>query len=103
MMVGLYGESEESAYKTAEQLIACRPDTVRIYPTVVLPNTRLAELLQQGEYHPFSLEKAVDICADLLGMFEDNHIRVIRLGLMPRMKCNKNGWWDISSCFPRIV
>ncbi len=81
MMVGLYGESEESAYKTAEQLIACRPDTVRIYPTVVLPNTRLAELLQQGEYHPFSLEKAVDICADLLGMFEDNHIRVIRLGL----------------------
>ena len=81
MMVGLYGEAEESAYKTAEQLIACRPETVRIYPTVVLPNTRLAELLQQGEYHPFPLEKVVDICADLLGMFEDNHIRVIRLGL----------------------
>lgn len=81
MMTGLYGDDDETAVMTAEKIIALKPDTVRIYPTVVLENTRLAELYKIGEYIPQTVEQAVDLCSRLLEMFNAANIRVIRLGL----------------------
>ena len=81
MMTGLYGDGDDTAIKTAEKLIALSPDTVRIYPTVVLEGTRLCELYRMGEYKPQSVEEAAELCAKLLLMFEEKSIRVIRLGL----------------------
>lgn len=81
MMTGLYGDSEEESIKTAEKLIALSPDTVRIYPTVVLENTRLSELYSMGEYKPQTVEEAAELCARLIPMFEEKGIRIIRLGL----------------------
>ena len=49
MMTGLYKDSEEKAIKTAEKIIALSPQTVRIYPTVVLKGTYLADLYLSGE------------------------------------------------------
>ena len=81
MMTGLYGDSDETAIKTAEKLIALSPDTVRIYPTVVLEGTRLSELYKAGEYKPQTVEEASELCARLIPMFEEKGIRIIRLGL----------------------
>lgn len=81
MMTGLYGSSPDLDWETAKQLAALCPDTVRIYPTVVLAHTRLAELLSQGAYRPPDLEQTVILCARLLALFGENGIRVIRLGL----------------------
>ncbi len=81
MMTGLYGDSDEGAVETAEKLIALSPDTVRIYPTVVLEGTRLCELYRKGEYAPQSVDEAAELCKKLLVMFENEGIRVIRLGL----------------------
>ena len=81
MMTGLYGDTYESAIETAEKIIGLKPDTVRIYPTVVLENTRLAELFYKMEYFPLSVNESVEICSRLLGMFNDADIKVIRLGL----------------------
>ena len=81
MMTGLYGDTEEKSLKTAEKLISLGPDTARIYPTVVLENTTLAELYKKGEYVPQSTEEAAEICAELLLLFHQADIRVIRLGL----------------------
>jgi len=81
MMTGLYGDSDEGALETAEKLIALSPDTVRIYPTVVLEGTRLCELYRRGEYKPQSVEEAAELCNKLLVMFENEGIKVIRLGL----------------------
>ncbi len=81
MMVGLYKDTKEKLYKTAQKIIDYRPDTVRIYPTVVLEGTYLDELYKSGEYTPVSLNEAVEICADLLLKFEQEDINVIRLGL----------------------
>ena len=36
MMTGLYGSSPESDWQTGKKLVLCKPDCVRIYPTVVL-------------------------------------------------------------------
>ncbi len=81
MMVGLYAQSEKSVLNTAEQIIKIKPDTVRIYPTVILKNTYLAELYESGEYIVFPLEKAIKICARLILMFEKENIKIIKLGL----------------------
>lgn len=81
MMTGLYGDSDEEAIRTAEKLIALKPDTARIYPMVVLENTRLCQLYKEGVYKPQTLDEAADLCAKLLLMFHEADIRVIRLGL----------------------
>lgn len=81
MMTGLYGDTEEKTVKTAEKIIALCPDTVRIYPTIVLEGTDLCELYRQGYYTPQTVDEAAELCKKLLLMFEENGIRVIRLGL----------------------
>lgn len=81
MMTGLYGDTPEKSLKTCEDIISLKPDTVRIYPTIVLENTTLGELLRAGVYKPQSLDEAAQLCAILLKRFYDNDIRVIRLGL----------------------
>lgn len=81
MMTGLYGDSDDGAVYTASEIIKISPSTVRIYPTVVLENTYLAELMRNGEYRPQTLEEATKLCSLLIRMFYDNGINVIRVGL----------------------
>ena len=81
MMTGLYGSDFEKDVFTAKEIIKLKPDTVRIYPTVTIENTRLAQLYRSGEYKPCGLNESVNLCALLLKMFLENNIEVIRLGL----------------------
>lgn len=81
MMVGLLGDSQDTVLYTAKALAACHPETMRIYPTVVLPGTYLEQCYLQGDYQPWGLEKTVHLCAQLLDFFENQSIRVIRNGL----------------------
>ena len=81
MMTGMYGSSLETDVETARRIAALSPDTVRIYPTIVLKGTELYGLYEKGEYQPETLEEAVPLCAELLSIFEKSGIRVIRLGL----------------------
>lgn len=81
MMTGLFGSTPEKDWGTGVKIAELEPDTVRIYPTVVLPGTQLARRMERGEYKPQELEEAVELCARLLGLFEERGIRVIRLGL----------------------
>ncbi len=81
MMTGLYGGSFDESVFTAKKLIGLRPETVRIYPTIVLEGTPLAELYRSGEYKPQTTEEAVELCSALIPMFDAAGITVIRLGL----------------------
>ncbi len=81
MMTGLPKSDNEKDIKTAEEFIKLKPDTVRIYPTIVLENTDLCGMVKRGEYSPQSIEEAVLLCATLLCMFKAENIKVIRLGL----------------------
>ncbi|MGM9638411.1 MAG: elongator complex protein 3 [Butyricicoccaceae bacterium] len=83
MMVGLPGSTAEDERQTARQLAALGPDGVRIYPTCVLAHTPLYDLYRQGLYQPLTVDGAVEICADLLDIFEKRSVPVIRLGLNP--------------------
>jgi len=81
MMTGLYRDSEEAVRLTCREFLRLQPDTVRIYPTVILKNTRLGDLYQSGEYQSFSFDKTVELCAWLLRELSGAGIRVIRMGL----------------------
>ncbi len=81
IMPGLPGDTEQSILDTGEKIASLKPDMVRIYPTVVLKNSRLARLYQQGHYVPLTLEQGVRIAKDLLCLFNSRGIPVIRMGL----------------------
>lgn len=81
MMTGLYGSDDDTDIFTARELIELSPDTVRIYPTIVLKDTRLAELYSDGTYIPQTVDNAAVLCGKLLEMFNEANINVIRLGL----------------------
>ncbi len=81
MMTGLYYSDDDKDTDTARKIISLKPDTVRIYPTIVIKGTQLYELYKNGEYKPQKLDDAVILCSKLLSMFEEKNINVIRLGL----------------------
>lgn len=90
MMTGLYRDTPELSLYTAEEFIRLKPDTVRIYPTVIMPDTELAELFAQNRYESFDFETTLDLCARFYGMFTANGIRVIRVGLDTEAAVEKN-------------
>ncbi len=82
MMTGLPGDTDEGALRTARALAALNPDEVRLYPTLVIEGSPLAEDYRNGNYAPQTLDEAVALCARLLTFFEEERgIPVIRLGL----------------------
>jgi len=81
MMTGLFGDKPEYCIETAGEFIALGAECVRIYPTVILKDTYLGELYEQGKYKSFGFEETVDLCAELLMLFNEAGIPVIRLGL----------------------
>lgn len=81
MMTGLYKSTPKSDLKTGYQIADISPDTVRIYPIVVLENTQLGELFLNGEYVPYPFEECLEVCAELLLMFHKRKIKVIKCGL----------------------
>ena len=90
MMTGLYKDTNEKAIETAKKIIALSPKTVRIYPTVVLKNTYLAELFEREIYVPQNVDDAAELCVTLLSLFEQAGIKVIRLGLHASQDIKKN-------------
>lgn len=81
MMTGLYGSEDEDSIETAKKIISLKPETVRIYPTVVIKGTRLCELMEKGVFVPKGVDETVRLCARLILMFENAGIKVIRVGL----------------------
>ncbi len=83
MMTHLPGSDDTKDIATAEAIAALSPDGVRIYPTVVVRDTALEKLWREGKYTPATSEEAARLGAELLGIFEQNNIPVIRFGLNP--------------------
>lgn len=81
MMVGLPSDTEEKCIETAKKFIELKPDCVRVYPTLVVKETGLEKLLNEGKYNSFTLEESIDIVKRVLVLFYINNINVIRVGL----------------------
>jgi len=83
LMPGLPGDSQEIFMNTIDKIIGLRPDMARLYPTLVIRGTKLAQLYKQGKYNPMGLKRydqtfVKEACIRL----ENAGIPVIRIGLM---------------------
>jgi histone acetyltransferase (RNA polymerase elongator complex component) len=81
MMVGLPGDDETKSLFTAQRIARLSPDFIRIYPTVVLAQSRLAVWYRNGDYTPWSLSRCVSLVKKLYLFFKSKNIPVIRMGL----------------------
>ena len=82
MMVGLPGDDNSGALATAQMIADLGPDFVRIYPTLVVANSRLAGWYKSGDYTPLSLDEGVSLVKKIYLKFTKEGIDVIRMGLM---------------------
>ena len=80
-MTGLPGDTREKSLQTARKVIGIAPEMVRIYPVLVIKGTELERQYKRGQYTPQKLDEAVELCAELLELYEENGIQVIRIGL----------------------
>ncbi len=81
MMVGLPESTREDEINTAKALIKLKPKMVRIYPVLVIKGTKLEKECKEGIYEPLSVVQAVEICKQLVRLFTNKKIQVIRVGL----------------------
>ena len=83
MMTGLPGDTPEKSMNTARAIADLKPDGVRIYPTVIIKDTKLYDMWRSGEYKEHTVGQAVSLCADIAALFRARGIPIIRLGLNP--------------------
>ena len=81
VMMGLYKSDPDIDYKTVKKLVELRPKTLRIYPVVILRNTKLAELYEKGEYKLLPFDIMVEECGMILDELVFSGIKVIKCGL----------------------
>lgn len=83
MMVGLPESTSSDDINTAKDLVKLKPKIVRIYPVLVIKNTKLEKLYENGEYKALTVTQAVETCKELVKIFSKKNIEVIRIGLQP--------------------
>ncbi|MDR2962556.1 MAG: radical SAM protein [Bacteroidales bacterium] len=83
MMIGLPGDSAQRALHTAQTICDLGAHSTRIYPTLVVAHTPLAELWRKELYTPLSLEDALAWTAPVYQNFEQRGVQVLRVGLHP--------------------
>lgn len=83
LMPGLPASSEASDLFTVQKTVALKPDFCRVYPTLVLKNTKLHEMYCSGNYRPLSMEVGINRVKVMVGVLYKNKIPVIRIGLHP--------------------
>ena len=81
MMVGLPESTRNDELNTAKDLAKLKPKIVRIYPVLVIKDTRLERDYFSGEYEPLGINQTVEICKELCSFFEKKRIKIIRIGL----------------------
>ncbi len=90
IMLGLPGDSQKKSLDTAKKIISLQPKDVRIYPTLVIKGTELAELFKEDKYEPMSLETAVLWTKEIYRIFENAGLNIIRVGLHPSEELNNS-------------
>jgi elongator complex protein 3 len=67
MMPGLFSSFEEdlAMFRELFENPSYRPDTLKIYPTLVVADTELYEMWKRGEFHPYTDEEAAQLIAEV--------------------------------------
>lgn len=77
--IGLPDSNKIDEEKTAKELAKLRPHSVRIYPMIVIKNTRLEEEYYEGRYEPLTLNQAVERCKEEVYAFNRRRVKEISI------------------------
>ena len=91
LMPGLPGDSDQRSLASLERALALDPSFLRIYPTLVISGTELADRYRAGSYAPQSLDQALSLCKRMLLKAGRRGVPVIRLGLQPTAELETPG------------
>jgi len=91
LMAGLPGDTEGLFFESMRKAIEIEPDFLRIYPTLVIEGTVLADSFRNGIYAPLGLDEAVTWLAPAYDLALRAGIPVIRMGLQPDPALEKPG------------
>ncbi len=81
LMVGLPGDSLESSIYSANKVVSLAPSLARIYPTLMLEDTELLNMYNNGKYTPLSEEEAVKRAKAIYLILDRAGITIMRVGL----------------------
>ena len=81
MMTGLPGADAQSEVATAQIICSLGADGARVYPTVVFKDTELCRMAQGGEYRVADDDEIVERTKNVLAVFAQSGVPVIRVGL----------------------
>jgi len=81
MMLGLPYDTFEDDLQTARDIVGLGAKETRIYPCIVVKDTELEHLYHEGKYVPLSLDEAAEQCATIYEFFDENDVKVLRVGL----------------------
>ncbi len=81
LMAGLPGDTLEKCIFSARQTVKIAPKIARIYPTVVIKDTALHDMMLAGLYSPLSEEEAINRSKAMYEILDDAGINIIRVGL----------------------
>jgi histone acetyltransferase (RNA polymerase elongator complex component) len=91
LMPGLPGGDRAEALCSLASALALNPDFLRVYPTVVLRGTPLAEEYFAGRFQPLTLAAAVALCAEMAWRCRRRKVPVIRWGLHNQPELTADG------------
>lgn len=81
LMIGLPEDTLEYDIFSAEEAVSLKPDIARLYPTVVIKDTALWDMMESGSYVPMEEDDAVLRTAAMYKILTDAGVNVIRVGL----------------------
>ncbi len=81
LMIGLPGDTSEKAVASAKKAAAIVPELSRLYPTVILPGTELAEMFKSGRFKPFSERQMIETTAAMYRILMEAGVTIMRVGL----------------------
>ncbi|MBU1138890.1 MAG: radical SAM protein [Proteobacteria bacterium] len=89
LMPGLPGETSISFLGTLRQVVELGPAFVRLYPTLVINGSGLAEQYRRGVYRPMTMNRAIALCRRAKEMLDQAGITIIRMGLQASTSLEK--------------
>ncbi len=90
LMIGLPGDTCSRFLQTLDQVVALKPDFVRIHPTLVLKEAPLETLWRSGGYFPLSLGEAIQWLKKGILRLENASLSVARVGLQPTRELQRD-------------
>ena len=89
LMPGLPKETTVSFFRTLDRVIELNPTFVRLYPTLVINGSGLADHYRRGLYRPLTMNRAIALCRRAKEILDQAGITIMRMGLQASTSLEK--------------